>query len=112
LTRRIWIKRKVQFDDIRAVLRELVRSSVATEHNVLRHRNLPIGINGRVSNSRQNQFERRYSAFTNRSTAERGKPHSARHNTSRGTSARKRFRKVDSVHGGSAAFVIRFAVPG
>ena len=42
LTRRIWIKRKVQFDDIRAVLRELVRSSVATEHNVLRHRNLPI----------------------------------------------------------------------
>jgi hypothetical protein len=42
LTRRIGIKREVQFDDIGAILRKFVRSSIAAEDNVLLHRSLPI----------------------------------------------------------------------
>jgi hypothetical protein len=42
LARRLGLKREVEFDNIGPILRKLVRSSIAAEHNVLWHRNLPI----------------------------------------------------------------------
>ena len=79
LARRIGVECEVQLDDVGAVPRNsfAVPSQQSTTFfgiEISRSR-----INGRVSRPRKNQFARRHFAtFTNRSTAERGKPRSAR----------------------------------